>query len=56
LGEALFYKGMKTFQILWDGIATGESKNGGVDLWAGVKDLGGKLADLFNIEDGLKKN
>jgi hypothetical protein len=47
---------MKTFQIRRNRIATGESKNGGVDLRTGVKDLGGKLADLFNIEDGLKKD
>jgi len=47
---------MKTFQIRRNRIATGESKNGGVDLRTGIKDLGGKLADLFNIEDGLKKD
>jgi hypothetical protein len=54
LGEALFDKSVERLEVGQGCRATREAKNGRVDLRAGVKDLGGKLADLFNIEYGLK--
>jgi len=56
LGEALFYKGMKTFQVIGDGVATGQTKNGGINLGTGIENLGWKLTDLFDVENGLQKN
>ena len=47
---------MKTFQILGDGVATGQTKNGGINLGTGIENLGWKLTDLFNVENGLQKN
>jgi hypothetical protein len=56
LGEAFFHKSMKTFQILGNGLATGQTKNGGINLGTGIENLGWKLTDLFNVENGLQKN
>ena len=47
---------MKTFQILGNGLATGQTENGGLDLGTGIENLGWKLTDLFDGKNSLQKN
>lgn len=56
LGESFFNKSIKVDEIMRDGGTRGEPKDGGLDLWAGIKDFRGKSANLFEKENGLEEN
>ncbi len=56
LGESFFYKSIKVNEIMRDGGTRGEPEDGGLDLWARIKDFRGKSANLFEKKNGLEEN
>jgi hypothetical protein len=56
LGESFFNKSIKVDEIMRDGETRGEPEDGGLDLWARIKDFRGKGANFFEKENGLEEN
>ena len=56
LGESFFNESIKVDEIMRDGETRGEPEDGGLYLWARIKDFRGKSANLFENENALEEN
>ena len=56
LGESFFHKSIKVNEIMRDRGTRGETEDGGLYLWARIKDFRGKSANLFENEKALEEN
>jgi len=56
LGESIFYESIKVNEIMRDGGTRSEPEDGGLDLWARIKDFRGKSANLFEEKNALEEN
>jgi len=56
LGESFFHKSIKVNEIMRDRGTRGETEDGGLYLWARIKDFRGKSANLFENENALEEN